>query len=134
MNRPSLLSAAVLALSLNGCADTDVNEHQTDEITDIHNSSVKSQAIGNCWIYASIGWVESLHLTQSGGQLNLSESYLTYWHWFEQIRGGAPGEIPLGQLKDGNLTMGGTWAVAAELMRRYGVMTEGKFIAADADL
>jgi aminopeptidase C len=72
------LAALALAPVLVSCDDG--VDTTTDDVTDIKNSAVKNQSIGNCWVYATIGWAESLHLTQTGKELNLSESYVTYWH------------------------------------------------------
>jgi hypothetical protein len=131
--RLSALPFAFAALvGTQGCSDADTVP-QTGDVTDIANSEVKDQSIGNCWVYASVGWAESLRLTHSGEELNLSESYVTYWHWFEQIRGGAPGEEALADLGNNELSTGGWWATAVELMRRYGVMDEGAFIPDEAE-
>ncbi|MEZ4293426.1 MAG: hypothetical protein R3B70_00495 [Polyangiaceae bacterium] len=128
-----LAAASTLALASQvvGCV-TDA-QSQSDDITDVANSKVKRQSIGNCWIYASIGWAESLRLGYSGEELNLSESYVTYWHWLEEISGGAAGMTAVASLDGDEVSTGGFWGVAAELMRRYGVMDEGKFIPEEAE-
>lgn len=109
-----------------GCDDTGSAE---DNITDINNSSVKKQSIGNCWAYASVGWAESLHLTETGSELNLSESWVSYWHWYEQIAGAPPGtSAKLASLDKDQISTGGWFGLAAEIMRRYGVIEEGRFI------
>lgn len=131
-----LAGAVALAPLLSGC--TEDTGSQSDDVTDIAHTDVKNQSIGNCWIYASVGWVESLRLTHSGEALNLSESYVTYWHWFEQIRGGAPGQRALAELdtkEEGGveLNTGGWWANAVEIMRRYGMLEEGTFIPEEAE-
>src|SRR5688572_13571362 len=82
--------ASILVLSgVVACADSerDASGH-SDDITSIPQSSVKRQSIGNCWAYATASWVESLHLDATGKQLNVSESWMTYWHWFDQIVSG----------------------------------------------
>ena len=124
-------STLALATQATGCA-TDPSS-QTDDITDVANSKVKRQSIGNCWVYASIGWAESLRLGYSGEELNLSESYVTYWHWLEEISGGAAGMSAVASLDADQLSTGGFWGVAVELMRRYGIMDEGKFIPEEAE-
>lgn len=132
--RIRLLAAAstlALASQVVGCVED--SSSQTDDITDVANSKVKRQSIGNCWVYASIGWAESLRLGYSGEELNLSESYITYWHWAEQISGGIAGMSAVAQLEKDQLSTGGFFGVAAELMRRYGVMDEGKFIPEEAE-
>jgi hypothetical protein len=97
-----------------------------NEVVDIPNSTVKNQAIGNCWIYATTGWAESLRLGYSGEELNISESYLSYLDWFHGIQDGDFSE------KDG-IETGGWFGEAAEYLRRYGVMDEGTFIPEEAN-
>lgn len=123
--------ALVLAATAGGCSDS--TGSNTDDVTDIKNSSVKNQSIGNCWVYATMGWAESLHLTQTAEELNLSESWISYWHWYEEIAGAPPGLVSLASLENGQLSTGGWFGLAAELMRRYGVMKEGAFIPEEAE-
>jgi len=95
----------------------------TDDITQVNHSKVKRQSIGNCWLYATISWVEALNKAATNQEKNTSESYLTYWHWYEQIaNGGASNEI----------STGGSYGTAADLIVRYGLMAEGDFIAGEA--
>jgi hypothetical protein len=131
LSKHLLLAALALAPVLVSCDDG--VDTTTDDVTDIKNSAVKNQSIGNCWVYATIGWAESLHLTQTGKELNLSESYVTYWHWYDQIAGAPKGVSQMSTLKDGQLSTGGWYGVAAEIMRRYGVIEEGKFIPEEAE-
>lgn len=130
--RRFLTTLALAALPLTVACDDGLDTDDAD-ITDIKNSSVKNQSIGNCWVYATIGWAESLHLTQSGEELNLSESWVSYWHWFEQIAGPQSGQPTIAQLDKGQIGTGGWYGVAAELMRKYGVISEGKFIPEEAE-
>ena len=115
----------VLVPQLVGCLADDTDS-SSDDITNVANSSVKKQSIGNCWVYASIGWAESLRLGYSGEELNLSESYVSYWHWFEQISGSAAGMTGVASLDKDQISTGGFFGVAAELMRRYGVITRAR--------
>lgn len=115
-----------------GCATDDVTGMAEDDLTNVANTAVKRQSIGNCWIYASIGWVESLVLSNTGNALNLSESYLSYWHWTEQIAGGNGGG-QIAYLEAGQIGAGGFWGVAGELMLRYGLMDEGAFIPEESE-
>jgi hypothetical protein len=128
------LAAAALALSpvLAGCVG-DSADSQSNDVTNVANSSVKRQSIGNCWVYASVGWAESLRLGYASEELNLSESYVSYWHWLEQIAGGAAGQVGVASLENDQIATGGFFGVAAELMRRYGVMEEGAFIPEEAE-
>jgi hypothetical protein len=102
-------------------------EASTDPITVIDQTIVKRQSIGNCWAYATASWAESL--AKSAGQdLNISESYISYFHWFDQIaNGGVSSSKP-------EVSTGGWWHVAVQLMTRYGVMLEGDFIADEANV
>jgi len=55
--------------------------------------------------------------------LNLSESYWTYWHWFDQLANGAN--------RDDAIETGGFYSTAAEIINRYGVMNEVDFIPSE---
>ena len=127
------LVASPLALGALFVACSSDTGTSTDDVTDIKNSSVKNQSIGNCWIYATMGWAESLHLTHAGTTLDLSESWISYWHWYEEIAGPPPGLAPIARLDKDQLSTGGWFGLAGELMRRYGVIAEGKFIPEEAE-
>ncbi|MCC6647576.1 MAG: hypothetical protein IT374_18650 [Polyangiaceae bacterium] len=98
----------------------------TDPVTEVTHTKVKRQSIGNCWLYATASWMEALHKAQTGEELNVSESYLTYWDWFDKIANGA--------VTEGEISTGGTYATAAELVNRYGWMREADFLPAEAEL
>jgi hypothetical protein len=124
-----LVSGATLAT---GCAVTadDAGDEETaastDAITDVNHSKVKRQSIGNCWIYATASWAESLNKSASASgnaEMNMSESYWTYWHWFDQIANGSASS---------EVSTGGHYATSAEIINRYGVMSEGTFIASES--
>jgi hypothetical protein len=113
-----------------GCAETptdsDLTGASTDPIVDINSSAVKRQSIGNCWIYATASWAESLIKQASPAtaqEPNLSESYWTYWHWFDQIANGEASD---------SVQTGGFYTTAAEIIARYGIMSEGDFIPSEA--
>jgi len=101
----------------------DAETADENEIVDIAQTDVERQAIGNCWLYAHASWVESMHKTATGEDFDTSQSYWTYWHWFDQIAGGYTTEI----------STGGGWAVANEIVRKYGLMAEKDFVAADTE-
>ena len=106
-------------------ADEDPTGASVDDITGVDQSKVKRQSIGNCWLYATSSWLEALNKGASGVEMNTSESWLTYWHWFEQIANGTMwGE---------EISTGGSYDVAASLLNRYGVVLEKDFIAAEAE-
>ena len=130
----SLVAPSLLALAFTaGCAmntadrDEDVTEATSeDAITDVAQSVIERQSIGNCWIYAHASWIESLYLTATGKQFDSSQSYVTYWHWFEQI---ANGEI------DGEkeISTGGWFRTANYLVKTYGVAAEKDFVPTDVN-
>ena len=111
--------------ALGGRADAD--PQASGRITDVSQTKVKDQSIGNCWVYATASWAESLHRSHANEDVDLSESYWTYWSWFDRIVGG---EVPDG----GPLGTGGSWTVAADIASRYGYMFEGDFIPEEANV
>jgi hypothetical protein len=126
-NWSSLVPLTLTFAFMGGCgsdASTDVTGGG-DEIVDVANSRVKNQSIGNCWLYASLGWVESLHLRATGVELNLSETYLTYWDWYQKLTRSTttPPE---------SIATGGFFSTATSLMNQFGLLDEGAFIAGEA--
>ena len=107
----------------NGGDEEDPIGASTDPITTVDQTGVKRQSIGNCWIYATASWAESLAKTATGAENNFSESYWTYWHWFEQIANGNVSD---------KISTGGTYGTAAEIINRYGLMSEAAFIPEEA--
>ena len=93
------------------------------DVSDVDHTPVKRQSIGNCWLYATSTWAESLHLSSSGETVNLSESYWTYWDWYEKILSGTGAKI----------NTGGEWWLASRIIRNHGYMLEGDFIPDEAD-
>src|SRR5262245_1995913 len=91
-----VLLAAIAAAGAFGCSDPSHDAASgeeganTENFTDVNQSDVKRQSIGNCWLYATASWSESLNksATPNDPIPNFSESYWTYWHWFEQIANG----------------------------------------------
>lgn len=124
--RRALLVATLAAL---GCAEAPATQSTADEVTSTPETSVKEQSVGNCWIYATMGWIESMHLAHGGEQLNLSESYLTYLHWYSRITS----ERFLFD-KHGDFNTGDFVGYGQELVARYGLMDEGAFISTEATL
>ena len=123
----TLVTLALTAASAAGCTAAtadgpDPVDQTSDSITDVNHSKVKRQSIGNCWTYATATWVESMALSATHEELNTSESYTTFWHWYNQI-GSRTTEIQTG----------GSWSDATSLMLQYGVMSERDFIASEAN-
>ena len=122
---PPLALAAALGVSACSATSDDAGRTSRGPVTDVPQASVKDQSIGNCWTYATVGWIESLvkGANDRHTELTLSESYVTYWYWYEQIAGGRVGAA---------VQEGGTWAKAIELVLRYGIPDAGDFIAPEA--
>jgi hypothetical protein len=126
--RPSIVALVVAAagpLAAGGCspgAPASETETTSDAVVDIDHTSVKWQTIGNCWLYAAASWAESLAKSAGGGELDMSESYWTYWHWFEQIVSGRATT---------KIDTAGRYTTAVDLMARYGIMSEADFIAVE---
>lgn len=122
----ALATGATAGCAADGAADESAPDEgaSTDDITQVNHAKVKRQSIGNCWIYAMHSWAEALNKGATNEELNLSETYMTYWHWFEQITNGSVGE---------ELSTGGSYTTAAGLIDRYGMIPEGTFIPSEAD-
>jgi hypothetical protein len=112
-------------LTAAGCssAQDSTGEGEAD-VTNVKQSSVKDQSTENCWTYATMGWAESLVETATGKNADYSESYVTYWHWFDQITAG--------DVTGGVVEEGGSWGEAADLMLKYGIMATKDFVPQDA--
>lgn len=116
---------ALAAVAAPGCtAEGSPTAAGSDAITQVDQSAVKRQAIGNCWVYATTSWLEALHKGATGEEVNTSESWITYWHWFGQLAEGSPPTT---------IATGGWYSQAALLIDRYGLMKEGDFLPLDAD-
>lgn len=117
----SFALAALFALAplSAGCSDAGTGSN-TDDITDVNHTDVERQSIGNCWLYAEASWVESMNYTATGKAFDVSQSYWTYWHWYDQILDGADA-----------IETGGGFDVAADIVMRRGVMPEKSFIKED---
>jgi hypothetical protein len=129
MKLRSLSMSLLLSLSAFaavGCADDDDSNGNTttndeNEIVNVAQTDVERQSIGNCWLYAHATWIESMNLTATGQKFDISQSYWTYWHWFDQIAGGYSTEI----------STGGNWTTANNIIKKYGLMAEADFVFAD---
>ena len=124
----SLVAAALVAAGSSvaiGCAapsDQGLVATGSDDIVDIPQTDVERQSIGDTWIYAHASWVESMHKTATGESFDVSQSYWTYWFWFDQVAGGAATSI----------ATGGNWATANGIVKKYGLTHESAFVIADA--
>lgn len=128
--RLPLISGLLLAIA--GCSAAPeaqtpaTSDDANNEVIDINHSAVKRQSIGNCWLYATASWAESMaKYADNEKPLNMSESYWTYWHWFDQIAND--------WVYDNAISTGGSYNVSTEIISRYGIMMEGDFIPGEAN-
>lgn len=132
LRKVSLASLLALSGAVAGCAmdsadvvsADDGEGASTDDVTAGNaQTQVKRQSIGNCWLYATASWIEAQHKAATGKEINVSESWLTYWHWFDQLANGSAST---------EISTGGSYYVAAEIIARYGLTMEGTFIPSEA--
>lgn len=129
MKLAKLSLIALLALAApfaSGCSSAEdeaapVATDDENEIVNVPQTDVERQSIGNCWLYAHATWVESMHLAATNESFDTSQSYWTYWHWFDQVAGGFSSEI----------STGGNWTTANNIVRKYGLIAEKDFVSTD---
>lgn len=120
----TLCSMLALAPLAGGCGDESSEPtvaSEESDITDVMQTEVERQAIGNCWLYSHASWIESMNLSATGKAFDVSQSYWTYWHWYDQIVKQQVDEIETG----------GFWTVANDIVLDRGVMPESKFVKQD---
>lgn len=110
----------VSACSGDSAEDPAASSDESD-ITDVMQTEVERQSIGNCWLYAHASWIESMNLSATGKAFDVSQTYWTYWHWYDQIVKKQVDEIETG----------GFWTVANDIVLDRGVMPEAKFVKQD---
>jgi len=113
---PLVLAVACSTRATNDSASVDENE-----IVNVPQTDVERQSIGNCWIYAHASWVESMHKAATAEDFDVSQSYWTYWHWFDQISRGSATKI----------STGGNWSTANGIVKKYGLVAEADFVFLD---
>ncbi len=104
----------------------ETSETSEDAISNVPQSVVERQSIGNCWIYAHASWLESMNLKATGKEFDSSQTYVTYWHWFEQV---VNGEIN----GEKEISTGGWFRTANYLVTTYGLAAEKDFAPSDGD-
>lgn len=126
MKKTSILWSASLVVSslvYTSCGRQTVAPSKLD-VTDVEHTPAKRQSIGNCWIYATATWAESLHLTATKESVNLSESYWTYWDWYSKLQ----------YTSAKKLETGGNWFSASSIIQDHGWMQEGDFLPNESDV
>ncbi len=119
-----LLASFVTLGASAGCARDDSRSGIAigdDEIIGVPQTEVERQSIGHSWLYAHARWVEALHARATGRTEAFSPAYWTYWHWFDQIAGGAGARI----------STGGNWLTANAIVAAYGLAPAAAFVAED---
>lgn len=113
-----LLPAALMLGAVSACSRSGDQSSQP-LVTDVSHSAIKNQSIGNCWLYAAAGWAESLHKTATGQEVDLSESYWTWWYFYDQLVSGS-------QMTE--IQTGGWWNTSNNLIKNHGYLFEGEFL------
>ncbi len=121
----SILKHSALALTLFSVSCQDHNTESSVKVTSVNHTSVKRQSIGNCWLYAQATWLESLLKDTNGEDVDVSETYWTYWDLYHKLLEKKP--IPAEELNTG-----GSWRMSSDIIRSYGWVTEAEFIASEA--
>ena len=120
--------ALVATLSLSACSSPSVDvPSASEEVTDIPETAIKRQRVGNCWIFTAVAWIESLAKDsppRGAKMTNASEAYLTYFSWADAIHDGRTDVDDLGRPV---IVTSGYVSQALELVRRYGLMSESDF-------
>jgi hypothetical protein len=109
----------VVPKALSSCAFTS----DESNITDVPQTDVERQAIGNCWLYATASWAESIHLSATNEKFDISQSYWTYWHWYDEIT----------RFRGSEIETGGSESVSFQIIRERGIMNEVDFLPEDAN-
>jgi hypothetical protein len=126
------LACAVAIPAVAGCSSGDSAKTSSDDVVTLPHTDVKNQAIGNCWLYATGSWLEALHRSATEEAADYSESYWSYWHWYLQILWSAD-ESPDNSYADlKEVETGGSFLLAAHILKNFGAMSEGDFIPEDA--
>lgn len=139
------LALTMTAPTFTGCApgveaedDADgttypADDNTADEIANVLQTAVRRQSIGNCWIYATLGWIESMNKSRTNTETNYSESYVTFWDWFGKITtGSGVSNTTTNGTTRRTIETGGSWQLSVTLIRQRGLMKEGDFIPDEA--
>lgn len=125
--RAALAASALLTAACHTTADEDAGG-SADAVATVPQTGVRDQKdTGNCWLFATLGWVESLELgalTEEGGEATVahySPAYLDYWDWYTKITSGGIDGTDESDIKDA-LDSGGSWGEAVELIAKWGVV------------
>jgi hypothetical protein len=121
----TMFKYSMLALALFSASCQENSTDSQIKVTSVKHTSVKRQAIGNCWLYAQATWLESLLKDTTGEDVDVSETYWTYWDLYTKLMEREP--IP-----EEELNTGGNWWMSSNIIRNYGWVTEAEFIDSEA--
>jgi hypothetical protein len=139
-----------LFLALGACGragGTDDGVAGTADITSVPPASTRDQKeTGNCWLYATVAWAQTLEWQAlvHDGRANASDpstrpppfsiAFYDYWDWHDRITSG----VLKKKVTSDDLDAGGSWGSAVELMTKHGLMRASDFgavgVTAEADL
>ncbi len=115
-------SVTAVALGVSGLVACSSSAESTSgsnqAVTNVTETPVTDQGqTGNCWLYATTGWVEALHANaNNGSSVHYSPAYLFYWDLYEQLVAGTT-----------EAEYGGYWGSAGDLILQYGLLPMGAF-------
>ncbi len=91
--RLNLFQLCLVLLALSCSADQQHVEQTQSAAVDIPQTPIKKQLTGNCSDYAVAAWVEALHKQATGDTIDISESYWTFWRWYQKLRSLLPENV-----------------------------------------
>jgi hypothetical protein len=95
------------------------------DITSVAHTQPKNQSIGNCWLYAQASWLESLYKSTHKQDIDVSETYWTYWHFYLKLKDTETQPLAT------EIGTGGNWGKSVKIIEDYGWVDQADFIADD---
>ena len=116
-------------LTTAACSRAGGSDTASSDITSVTPPAPLQESIGNCWVFATNAWIETLSGRTTGSTpVDLSEAYVSYLWWFEQIVAPPGANAPeLFQLQ-----VLGSWGDAADILLHYGWLPEATFLSEPA--
>lgn len=129
--RFAALFALGTALVACGSATSEYAASSADAVTSVPASTVRDQKEdGNCWLYATTAWAQSMESAANPGQASpgaFSVTYLDYWDWFQKITTGKVTSKTISDIENNDLDNGGSFGSAVELILQYGLVRASDF-------
>lgn len=115
--------------ALAACSSGSSSGSSASDITSVTPPAPVQQSIGNCWVFATNAWIETLSGRTTGSTaVDLSEAYVSYIYWFNQIVAPPPENGP----ELFTLQVLGSWGQAADILTHYGWLPEATFLSEPA--